>query len=133
LPQSLRFKEGRILRDTLTAEESRRFHIAAYLFLHYRTVWNVFQEYATEDPGSDGEETDEVELREDAVQDAKTMDVCDGFLASLSTDELLWIQELAEFLLQDIEVTIDIGNNPTYFHQFGFTARNTVDLSIGKH
>jgi hypothetical protein len=127
--QSLRFKEGRILCDTLTAEESRRFHIAVYLFLHYQAIWRSFQGYATGVSG--GGEEEEVDAREDALQDAKTMHACDGFLAGLSTDELLWVQELSEFLLQDVEHTLDLKNNPTYFNQFGFTARNAVNLSTG--
>jgi hypothetical protein len=131
--QSLRFKEGRILRDTLTAEESRRFHIAAYLFFHYQTIWNVFQEYAWGGSDSDSQSSaDEVELREDAVQDAKTTDACHSFLASLSTDELLWIQEFSDFLLEDIEYTLNLKNDPTYFARMELTGRNVIDLSLGR-
>jgi hypothetical protein len=131
--KSLRFKEGRILRDTLNTVESRRFHIAAYLFFHYQTVWNAFQEYALEISDSDSQSSsDEVEAHEDAMQDAKTTDACDGFLASLSTDELLWIQEFSDFLLDDIDRMLNLKNDPTYFVRMGFTARNAANLSLGR-
>jgi hypothetical protein len=128
----LRFKNGRILRSTLSAVESRRFHIAAYLFLHYQTIWRTFQDYAFEISDDDSQaSSDEHEAREDAVQDAKTMDACDSFLGSLSTDELLWIQEFSDFLLDDIGYTLNLKNDPTYFVRMGFTARNAVNLSLG--
>jgi hypothetical protein len=129
----LRFKEGRILRNTLSTVESRRFHIAAYLFFHYRTIWSAFQEYAWEISDSDSQAgSEEVEAQEDAMQDAKTTDACDSFLASLSTDELLWIQEFSDFLLDDIDRTLNLKNDPTYFVRIGFTARNAVNLSLGR-
>ena len=113
--------------------ESRRFHIAAYLFFHYQTIWRAFQEYALEISDSDSQDSsDEAETREDAVQDAKTTDACDSFLAGLSTDELLWIQEFSDFLLEDMEYTLNLKNDPTYFARMGFTARNTMNLSLGR-
>jgi hypothetical protein len=138
LSLSDRFKEGRIRRDTLTAEESRRFHIAAHLFIHYQTIWRAFQAYAWDIIDSKSisdwsrSEVGEIDALEDIVQDAKTTEICDSFLASLSTDELLWIQEFSDFLLQDIDCTLYIENKPHLDRIRCYTEKFVLELSLGK-
>lgn len=44
---------------------------------------------------------------ESDIQDAKTVEACHDFLTSLSTKELLWLQEFQEFLIQDVDYIID--------------------------
>lgn len=105
---SIRFKESRVLRDTLTAEESRHFHIGAYLFCHYQTIWRSFQSFhylnAQEDP--------EEERAQPDMQDVKTTAACHEFLVPLSTKELFWILEIRDFLLQDINYVMDLKGPP---------------------
>lgn len=43
------------------------------------------------------------------------MDVCHRFLTTLSTNELFWIEKLRDFLLQDIDYTVNLKTEPTAF------------------
>jgi thiaminase len=61
------------------------------------------------------------------LQDAKTISACHSFLSNLSTDELSWMQEFRDFLLQDIDYVLNLKNNPTYFNRF--RSNKEVELS----
>ena len=116
-----RFKEGRILGDSLTTAESCRFHIAAYLFCHYQAVWRSFQSfYLGIDPTEHAGEAAE-------IQDALTVDACYSYITGLSTKELCWMQEFKEFLLHDIDMDFKddtesyvLAANGTYIHDLPF-------------
>jgi hypothetical protein len=106
------------------------------LFTHYQTIWCALQGYAWEIVVSDSEsnwsydEEEQIDTLEDFMQDDLTTDICDSFLVDLSTDELLWIQEFSEFLLQDIDCTLDLENEPPYFTEYKW--KHILELSLGK-
>ncbi|KIM32710.1 hypothetical protein M408DRAFT_326456 [Serendipita vermifera MAFF 305830] len=133
---SMRFKDGYILRSNLTVVESRRFRSAAYLFCQYQIIWQKFQ-YFHRDPKNQGctqEESD--------AQDARTTEACLAFVSSLSTQQICWLQEFCEFLLHDIDYTMDLKHNynafslPALFasnhhgHDFSFDAWRHHLLSV---
>jgi hypothetical protein len=83
------------------------------LFCHYQAIWRSFQIFHLYNP-IDRDEPEEKE-RETHPQDLKTMNKCHDFLANLSSNELFWIQEIRDFLLQDITYGLNLKNEPKFF------------------
>jgi hypothetical protein len=107
------------------------------LFFHYQVIWRDYQQYAWEffdsdsDSNSDNGQVKDIDAVEDVVQDAITTEVCDSFLARIPTDKLLWIQEFSDFLLQDIDRTLNLEDELPWAMRY-YRMRCNLELSLGR-
>lgn len=117
-----RRKDSLYIKDTMTGEESRRFHIAVYVYWQYQLLWDDLQNskirYHEDEDSMDsdeeedtGDEDEDLDMKtrnsnEQASLDEATTVKCYEFLHRQPIQVLYWVNDLLPFLIEDVTLCL---------------------------